>query len=313
MRCFDEFGDPCMPERLQGCYFNVSGGASQAASNPVVNPEVFGLLKSNVAGAQAIAAKPVQQYGQPMTAGMSPTQQYAGQSLVNNAFGAGNSTLNLGIDAANSLIGFKPSNVTAGNLPGTDLSGYMNPYQKNVTDTTMADIERQREIQRVTDQQSGTAAKAFGGSRSGVADALTNEASQRTGASTLANLNYQNFNNAQGMATGDLNRTLSAAQSNQNAGIAGAGVNQSGGALANQIGNSQSANFLNSANAISQYGQQEQTTQQNALTQAYQEFLRQQNYPVEMQQLISQAMGLVPGAIGQSSKSSSFNFGAGIA
>lgn len=284
MKCFDEFGGPCLPARLHGCYISASGGATQASSSPVTNPEVFGLLKSNVAGAQQVAAQPFQQYGQPMAAGLSPLQQSTGSLL-------GGSARNAGQDAMAS--GVAQTQAGAGDLLA-GIQKYQNPYQRDVINTTMSDIERQREIQRVADQQSGTAAKAFGGSRSGVADALTNEASQRTGASTLANLNQQGFNTAAGLAQNDAQRQLQA------------------GAQLGQIGQAQGQQFLGVTNAMAQQGNTEQAAQQNGMTQAYQEFLRQQNYPVEMQQLISQAMGLVPGAIGQGSKSNSWNAGFGI-
>lgn len=273
-----------IPARISGCYFNVAGGASNSQSNPVTNPEVFGLLKSNVQGAQNIAAQPFQGFGQPMSAGLSPTQTNL-QTLLNN------SPRNAGQDAM-------ASGVTQAQAGGGDLLAgiqkYQNPYQRDVINTTMADMERSRQMQRVNDSQSATQAGAYGGSRHGVADSLTNEAAQRTGASTLANLNAQGFNTAAGLAQNDASRQLQSAQT------------------LGQIGQAQGQQFLGVSNAMSQQGATEQATQQNALTNAYQEFLRQQNYPVEMQQLISQAMGLVPGAIGQSSKSSSWNASAGI-
>ena len=77
---------------------------------------------------------------------------------------------------------------------------YMNPYQQEVIDASMADLERQRQMQQMPDLNTATQAKAFGGSRQGVAQALTNEAYDRTQANTLANLRSQGFGNAQGVA-----------------------------------------------------------------------------------------------------------------
>lgn len=77
---------------------------------------------------------------------------------------------------------------------------YMNPYQEGVINTTMADLERQRQMQQLNDLNAATRAKAFGGSRQGVAEALTNEAAQRTAANTMANLRSQGFTQAQGIA-----------------------------------------------------------------------------------------------------------------
>jgi hypothetical protein len=77
---------------------------------------------------------------------------------------------------------------------------YMNPYQQEVIDASMTDLNRQRQMQQMADLNTATRAKAFGGSRQGVASALTNEAYDRTAASTLANLRSQGFGNAQGIA-----------------------------------------------------------------------------------------------------------------
>jgi hypothetical protein len=77
---------------------------------------------------------------------------------------------------------------------------YMNPYQQDVIDASMNDLDRQRQMQQMRDLNTATAAKAFGGSRQGVAQALTNEAYDRTAANTLANLRSQGFGNAQSIA-----------------------------------------------------------------------------------------------------------------
>ena len=77
---------------------------------------------------------------------------------------------------------------------------YMNPYQQEVIDASMGDIERQRQQQQLRDRAAAVQAKAFGGSRQGVAEALTNEAYQRTAANTAAQLRAQGFSQAQTIA-----------------------------------------------------------------------------------------------------------------
>ena len=77
---------------------------------------------------------------------------------------------------------------------------YMNPYQQQVIDASMDDIERQRQQQQLRDRASAVQAKAFGGSRQGVAEALTNEAFSRTAANTAAQLRSQGFTQAQQLA-----------------------------------------------------------------------------------------------------------------
>jgi hypothetical protein len=77
---------------------------------------------------------------------------------------------------------------------------YMNPYQEGVINASMGDIERQRQMQQLRDRAAAVQAKAFGGSRQGVAEALTNEAYDRTAANTAAQLRSQGFTQAQAVA-----------------------------------------------------------------------------------------------------------------
>lgn len=270
--------------RLARCCINGGGGSQSSSSNPVTNPEVFGLLKQNVAGAQSIASQPFQSYGQPMTAGLSPLQQSASGLLSGNARNAGMDAMQSGVSAAQSATG----DITGG------IAKYQSPYTNDVVNATQADIERQRQMAVNQGGANATMAHAFGGARQGVADSLTNEAALRTSAQSSAQLRDQGFNTAAGLAGNDASRNL-----------------QAGGILG-QLGQGQANNFLNVTNAMNTAGGQDQATQQSALTNAYQEFMRQQQNPIVMQQLISQAMGLVPGSLGTSSRSNQSNFSFGL-
>lgn len=97
---------------------------------------------------------------------------------------------------------------------GPNIGQFMNPYTRMVTGQTMADLERQRQMQMNTLGQQASAAGAFGGSRHGVAEALTNEGFARQGAQAFGNLQQQGFNTA-----------LQAAQAQQGiqSGLAGQG------------------------------------------------------------------------------------------
>ena len=87
---------------------------------------------------------------------------------------------------------------TMGAMAGPDIQRFQNPYQQQVTDRTLQGLERQRQMQTNTLGAQASQAGAFGGSRHGVAEALTNEAFARQGADTMANLNMQGFNTALG-------------------------------------------------------------------------------------------------------------------
>ena len=73
-------------------------------------------------------------------------------------------------------------------MQAPNIGQFMNPYTKQVTQNTLADLERQRQMQMNTLGAQASGARAFGGSRHGVAEALTNEAFARQGAQAFGNL-----------------------------------------------------------------------------------------------------------------------------
>ena len=129
------------------------------------------------------------------TAGGLDTKQYAG--FTPEYMAAQDRLTNLG------MTGFNPDQI----------SRFMNPYQEEVIGSAMSDIERQRQMQQVTDASSATRAGAFGGSRQGVVAAGTNEAALRLGASTAANMRSQGYAQAAQLA-----------QQSQAMGLQGAGA-----------------------------------------------------------------------------------------
>ena len=85
-------------------------------------------------------------------------------------------------------------------MRGPNIGQFMNPYTSMVTGQTLSDLERQRQMQMNTIGAQASQAGAFGGSRHGVAEALTNEGFARQGAQTFGNLQQQGFNTALGAA-----------------------------------------------------------------------------------------------------------------
>ena len=97
---------------------------------------------------------------------------------------------------------------------GPNIGQFMNPYTSMVTGNAMQDLNRQRQMATNDIGASATRAGAFGGSRHGVAEALTNQGFAQQGANMFGNLQQQGFNTA-----------LNAAQNQQNiqSGLAGQG------------------------------------------------------------------------------------------
>jgi hypothetical protein len=83
---------------------------------------------------------------------------------------------------------------------GPNIGQFMNPFTQAVTQRTLGDIggAQQQAMNQLGAQ--ATQAGAFGGSRHGVAEALTNQGFIKQAADTAANLNMQGFNTALGAA-----------------------------------------------------------------------------------------------------------------
>ena len=93
-------------------------------------------------------------------AGMNAARN-AGEAATGAATGYGELATGLGIAGAGM---YDPNSATA----------FMNPYQQQVTQNSIAEMNRQAEIQRMTNASAAGKAGAFGGSRFGVQTAETN-------------------------------------------------------------------------------------------------------------------------------------------
>lgn len=136
--------------------------------------------------------------------------------------------------------------VAAGQLAGTNLDPYFNPYETQVVQQSLQDIERQRLMQQNLGAAQAEAAGAYGGSRSGIAAAETNRAFAEQAARTAAGLRQAGFTQAQQAAQTDIQRALQANLANQATGLQAATTTANLGQqaqLANQAAANQAAQF----------------------------------------------------------------------
>jgi len=105
--------------------------------------------------------------------------------------------------------------IEAGSFLNQNIQAYMNPYTQAVTEQSLADLERSRQLQQQQTAAQATAAKAFGGSRQGVAEAETNRAYGENAARLLAQQNAAGYEAAQRASEADLARSMQAQQLNQ--------------------------------------------------------------------------------------------------
>lgn len=218
--------------------------------------------------------------------GMSPYQQ-ASQAQA-GALGATQGAL-AGNAAANPYTyqasGYNTNRAAGPSAIYQGMSNYQNPYENQVVQNTASDIARQTQMQQDRNAAAAVQGGAFGGSRHGIVEGLTNAEGQRAIGDFSSNLRHQGFNTAaqyagQDIANQQANRQFNSAQTNQ-ARQFGAGArnaakqwnanagntfqqNQFGNAMsgAAQLGNLGQQSFGNANNLQQQAWQQAQTGQQ---------------------------------------------------
>lgn len=143
--------------------------------------------------------------------------------------------------------GYNAALMQAGQLSNTDLGAYMNPYESSVIGGLQSDALR---AQQMSSNQLGAqaqAAKAFGGSRHGVAEGAMLAENQRNLNNQVGQLRQAGYQNAQQMALADIANQMNASGTNA-AAINAAG--QFGAGAANQAALQNAA----ARNAASQFG-----------------------------------------------------------
>lgn len=100
-----------------------------------------------------------------------------------------------------------------------DIAAFQNPYEEQVVQQSLQDIERSRQMQALQDANKATAAKAFGGSRYGVQSALTNEAALREAARTASGLRSAGYGQAAQLAQAAREMNMRGFQNAMNLGL----------------------------------------------------------------------------------------------
>jgi len=105
--------------------------------------------------------------------------------------------------------------IEAASFLNQNIQQYMNPYTQAVTNQSLQDLERSRQLEQQRTAAQATAARAFGGSRQGVAEAETNRAFGENAARLVAQQNAAAYQAAQQASEADIARTMQAQQLNQ--------------------------------------------------------------------------------------------------
>jgi hypothetical protein len=258
------------------------GGSKTATSTSRVLPEYEKFANENLSIAGTMANTPHMGYKGERLSDFSDDEMAAFERIrqINpNALGLGHGVASQVSQAAAPLM-------NAGNVAGT-AQQLMNPYQQNVVDTTMSELQRQNQMALNQVGQGAAAAGAFGGSRHGVAQGETNRGFADAAARAAGQLNQSGYQQAmadsmnigqrnQGAADANLNRQLQAAQQMQSSGQA------------------RMEQDLGYAGALAGSGASQRDRDQAVKDLNLADFYEQQNHPLDMLSLRQQALGLTP-------------------
>jgi hypothetical protein len=176
----------------------------------------------------------------------------------------------------------------------------MNPYTSEVRTNALADLESAR---RAAIQQTGeraTQARAFGGSRQGVAEALTNQGFAKQAATLGTTLNEQAFNQAMAMQQADIGRRSAADIANQQAGLQGAQLRLGGASQLGNLAAQQQALRLGGAQAVMGAGGARQ-----ALDQQQMDAIR--NIGLQRLGIVQSSLGATPANLGMVATTPSYS------
>jgi hypothetical protein len=281
----------------------VSGGASKSKSNNTIDPKSWAAFQQSYAPAlDALAGVNTGSYEGPLGAGLDAQQTQAAGMAQANA-GVGQDALNQAITGAQNVGNYTPDQVNAGQVKGQDLSGYMNPYIDSVLNSGLGRLDEFRQRAMVGNSQAAGPG-AWGGSRHGVADSLTNENFLDQAGSFISNTLNGGYDRATGLAQGDIASNLQAQGMNQSAGLQNAGLGLNAANALAQFGGQQNAMGAADANLINSYGQQAQATQQNQNQMSYDEWMRQQQQAYQLAGAYGGLANTVPITVDNKSKGS---------
>ena len=249
--------------------------------------------EQNYAFAQKVASQPLQQYQGQMVADTAPQTQQA-WDLASSSGNVGLGAYQGGQAGFMGALAQSPSAVTAGQLSNTNLDPYMNPYTKDVINASLPIMQQNLALSQNQQQNQANSANAFGGSRQGIQQGVTQAQGALGMGQMAAGLNQANFTQAQAAASGDIANRLKADQGNQSAAqnkinsdiLASQGLTASGDAQ-------QKANVANYAMLTSAGAQQQQQAQLGINSQIA-KFAQAWGYPQQQLGTLEGALGMTP-------------------
>ena len=261
------------------------GGGSKQTSSTTVDPAQMAMYQDLYGRAKGIAQQPFVPYTGSRVAGFNPDQLRQFEAT------RGRFETGMQYDPITGIQGLAqqgaPQIGQVGSLLGADIGAYQSPYQTQVIDQTMADIQRQADIQRGFSQDRAIGAGAFGGSRSALLEGESQRPYIEQMARTSAGLRQSGFENAQRAAESDIARQQQMAQFAPEFELR---ARQQQAGLLGGLGSIQEQRL----GQLGQIGLQQQRLQQGALDVPYAEFERALRYGPQQLGLLAQGLSGQP-------------------
>lgn len=249
--------------------------------------------QENYALAQQIGNKPYNPYtGQTVAdVGQGTTDAW---KMFYDTLGAGDAQRNEASGIFSKIGSSTAPTVKAGSLADVDLNKYLNPYRDEVETNALNALDRSRVQSLMGNADKASAAGAFGGSRSGVVDAVTNAQSAIGAGDLSAKLRQAGFDTATGLAQNDLNRDLQGQTTNASNWLNNQGQQLGAGQGLLTAGQGISDQRSKDVAGLSAIGGQQQQQAQKLLDDQKGKFDQEQNYDVERLNLLLSSLGMSP-------------------
>ena len=189
---------------------------------------------------------------------------------------------------------YNPEQIQAQSFADADLSAYRNPFQEQVIDAQLADIERQRGQTAERIDADASKAAAFGGSRQAIQQAESDRNFGDIAARTGADLRSQGFQQASAMYQQDAARQMQADLANQQAGLSGAQLRLRGAGLLGDMAGQMSDADMREAAMRGNLGQLDRAQEQAELDAQYQSYLMAYDDPYRRAQIQLGLLGNTP-------------------
>jgi hypothetical protein len=241
----------------------------------------------DVLGKSNAALSPYNPATEKQVAGFTDPQTQAFQQIAGNQ-----GVWQPNVNAGSQMVQNAGQGIAAG-----DIANFYNPYQQDVINSTLGDINQQDAMARRAYTANQTAQGGLGGSGFGIGRAMLNAEQSRNRNSTVANLRNTGWQQALAAAQADKTRGLAAGQ-------ASAGIGQ----LMSQLG-------FNDAGQMLASGNQQQAQQQAQLDASSTNATNKQLYPMQQAQWlagIGSGIGPLMGGTTQGSGTATTSQGKGV-